>query len=131
MERVADEEAAEQGWFWNEQVGSYRPAGAMYCREGKVLIKDFDHVCPWTGTAIGHGNMLPFKLLSIYSSLKKRTTISLVQMQLRPQPMPKNQQHILQLVHDERTETRDPNYAVLVLYRAPLKLMSAGKMMQN
>mmetsp|Transcript_27382 Transcript_27382/g.46340 ORF Transcript_27382/g.46340 Transcript_27382/m.46340 type:complete len:239 (-) Transcript_27382:744-1460(-) len=38
MERVADEETAEQGWFWNEQVGSYRPAGAMYCREGKVSI---------------------------------------------------------------------------------------------
>lgn len=38
MERVDDLEAAEQGWFWNEQVGSYRPAGAMYCREGKVSI---------------------------------------------------------------------------------------------
>lgn len=36
MERVTEEQAAEQGWFWNEQVGSYRPAGAMYCREGKV-----------------------------------------------------------------------------------------------
>ena len=36
MERVTDEEAADNGWFWNEQVGSYRPAGAMYCRECKV-----------------------------------------------------------------------------------------------
>lgn len=36
LERVTDEEAAENGWFWNEQVGSYRPAGAMYCRETKV-----------------------------------------------------------------------------------------------
>mmetsp|Transcript_27381 Transcript_27381/g.46337 ORF Transcript_27381/g.46337 Transcript_27381/m.46337 type:complete len:277 (-) Transcript_27381:547-1377(-) len=62
MERVADEETAEQGWFWNEQVGSYRPAGAMYCREGKALIMDFDHVCPWTGTAIGRNNMLQFRL---------------------------------------------------------------------
>jgi len=42
MERVADEEAAEQGWFWNEQVGSYRPAGAMYCREGKVSFWRFN-----------------------------------------------------------------------------------------
>ena len=33
---ITDEEAAENGWFWNEQVGSYRPAGAMYCRETKV-----------------------------------------------------------------------------------------------
>lgn len=39
MERVTDEEAAENGWFWNEQVGSYRPAGAMYCRECKVSKK--------------------------------------------------------------------------------------------
>ncbi|EJK67352.1 hypothetical protein THAOC_11626, partial [Thalassiosira oceanica] len=26
MERVTDEEAADADWFWNEQVGSYRPA---------------------------------------------------------------------------------------------------------
>ncbi|KAL9179384.1 hypothetical protein ACHAXT_008674 [Thalassiosira profunda] len=62
MERVTDEEAAENGWFWNEQVGSYRPQGAMYCRECKALVHDYDHVCPWTGTAIGKGNMLPFKV---------------------------------------------------------------------
>ena len=62
MERVIDEEAAENGWFWNEQVGSYRPAGAMYCRECKALVHDYDHVCPWTGTAIGKGNMKPFKM---------------------------------------------------------------------
>lgn len=62
MERVTDEEAAENGWFWNEQVGSYRPAGAMYCRECKALVYDYDHVCPWTGTAIGKGNMVQFKL---------------------------------------------------------------------
>mmetsp|Transcript_11520 Transcript_11520/g.24556 ORF Transcript_11520/g.24556 Transcript_11520/m.24556 type:complete len:253 (+) Transcript_11520:158-916(+) len=62
MERVTDEEAAENGWFWNEQVGSYRPAGAMYCRECKALVHDYDHVCPWTGTAIGKGNMIPFKI---------------------------------------------------------------------
>lgn len=61
MERVTDEEAAENGWFWNEQVGSYRPAGAMYCRECKALVYDYDHVCPWTGTAIGKGNMRQFK----------------------------------------------------------------------
>jgi len=33
MERVTDEEAGEGGWFWNEQVGSFRPPGALYCRE--------------------------------------------------------------------------------------------------
>ena len=33
MERVTDEEAGQGGWFWNEQVGSFRPPGALYCRE--------------------------------------------------------------------------------------------------
>ena len=39
MERVTDEEAGEGGWFWNEQVGSYRPPGALYCRECGVRIR--------------------------------------------------------------------------------------------
>eukprot|EP00586_Coscinodiscus_wailesii_P012137 CAMPEP_0172497876 /NCGR_PEP_ID=MMETSP1066-20121228/106482_1 /TAXON_ID=671091 /ORGANISM="Coscinodiscus wailesii, Strain CCMP2513" /LENGTH=238 /DNA_ID=CAMNT_0013270895 /DNA_START=142 /DNA_END=855 /DNA_ORIENTATION=+ len=47
IERVTDEEAGHGGWFWNEQVGSFRPAGAMYCRECKALIQDYDHLCPW------------------------------------------------------------------------------------
>lgn len=38
MERVTDEEAGEGGWFWNEQVGSYRPPGALYCRECGVSM---------------------------------------------------------------------------------------------
>ena len=36
LERVTDEEAGHGGWFWNEQVGSFRPTGAMYSRECKV-----------------------------------------------------------------------------------------------
>eukprot|EP00527_Entomoneis_sp_CCMP2396_P008548 CAMPEP_0198152878 /NCGR_PEP_ID=MMETSP1443-20131203/61533_1 /TAXON_ID=186043 /ORGANISM="Entomoneis sp., Strain CCMP2396" /LENGTH=264 /DNA_ID=CAMNT_0043819015 /DNA_START=210 /DNA_END=1004 /DNA_ORIENTATION=+ len=62
LERVVDEEAGEGGWFWNEQVGSFRPPGALYCRECGVLIQDFDHTCPWTGTAIGRNNMFAFKV---------------------------------------------------------------------
>ena len=62
MERVTDEEATDADWFWNEQVGSYRPAKARYCRECQALVNDYDHVCPWTGTAIGKGNMRQFKL---------------------------------------------------------------------
>jgi len=61
VERVTDEEAGHGGWFWNEQVGSFRPPGALYCRECKVLIQDYDHLCPWTGTGIGRGNMFFFK----------------------------------------------------------------------
>lgn len=92
MERVTDEEAGQGGWFWNEQVGSFRPPGALYCRECgvsvsdsrsrscafssthtsfatnvrlKVLIQDYDHLCPWTGTGIGRGNMLAFKVFVV------------------------------------------------------------------
>ena len=36
MERITDEEAVEVNYIWNEQVGSYRPPGAMYCRECQV-----------------------------------------------------------------------------------------------
>ena len=39
-----DEEAGEGGWFWNEQVGSFRPPGALYCRECGVLVQDYDHL---------------------------------------------------------------------------------------
>ena len=38
MERVTDEEAGEGGWFWNEQVGSFRPPGALYCSECGVRM---------------------------------------------------------------------------------------------
>ncbi|GAX28594.1 hypothetical protein FisN_1Hh615 [Fistulifera solaris] len=65
MERVTDEEAGEGGWFWNEQVGSFRPPGALYCRECGVLIQDYDHLCPWTGTSIGKKNMWAFKTFVI------------------------------------------------------------------
>jgi len=50
MERVVDEEAGEGGWFWNEQVGSFRPPGALYCRECGVLIQEVRRSCVlWNG----------------------------------------------------------------------------------
>lgn len=63
MERVTDEEAGEGGWFWNEQVGSFRPPGALYCRECGVsqgecligywmvlLMHSFGQSTQWTKT---------------------------------------------------------------------------------
>ena len=78
LERVADEEAGQNGWFWNEQVRSFRPPGAMYCRECKALIQDYDHLCPWTGTGIGKGNMLAFKVFVVMVNLLCYTSIALV-----------------------------------------------------
>lgn len=31
----------------------------------QVLIEGYDHLCPWTGTGIGHGNMLAFKMFVV------------------------------------------------------------------
>lgn len=36
LERVTDEEANQAAFLWNEQVGSFRPPDALYCRECKV-----------------------------------------------------------------------------------------------
>lgn len=78
LERCTDEEAAESGWFWNEQCGSFRPSHATYCKELKVLIEDYDHVCPWTGTAIGKGNMLAFRFFLVFSNVLCYSTIAIV-----------------------------------------------------
>lgn len=78
MERVTDEEAGNAAFLWNEQVGSYRPPGAMYCRECQVLIRDYDHLCPWTGTAIGGSNMLAFKVFVVSVNLLCYGTIGIV-----------------------------------------------------
>jgi len=77
VERVTDEEAGNGGWFWNEQVGSFRPAGAMYCRECKALIQDYDHLCPWIGTGVGQGNALAFKLFIIFVNILCYVSIGL------------------------------------------------------
>merc|ERR1712194_512027 len=62
VERIIDEEACGAGFVWNEQVGSFRPADARYCGECKVMIDNYDHFCPWTGTGIGNNNMCCFKI---------------------------------------------------------------------
>ena len=44
-------------WIYSDQAETFRPRGAMYCSECNVIIEEYDHVCPWTGTGIGKGNM--------------------------------------------------------------------------
>ena len=34
----------------------------LHLSSPQALVYDYDHVCPWTGTAIGKGNMIPFKI---------------------------------------------------------------------
>lgn len=78
VEKIPDEEAGRMGWYWNEQTSSFRPPGAMYCRECKVLIQDFDHLCPWTGTGIGVGNMCAFKLFVVAINMLCYFSIGLI-----------------------------------------------------
>lgn len=44
-------------WIYSNQVNTWRPPGAIYCRDCGTVVEEFDHLCPWTGTAIGAGNM--------------------------------------------------------------------------
>lgn len=52
-------EPKDDTWIWSSQAESYRPPKAHFDRECAAVIEGFDHVCPWTGTAIGARNM-PF-----------------------------------------------------------------------
>ena len=71
MPRVTEQEQdqATNSFLWNEQVGSFRPPDALYCRECQVLIEDYDHLCPWTGTGIGKKNMWAFKAFVVSVNL--------------------------------------------------------------
>ena len=62
LKRHVEPPEGETGWKWNEQSQSYYPPGATYCRESQVLVHDYDHFCPWTGTTIAGGNMRYFTL---------------------------------------------------------------------
>jgi hypothetical protein len=55
-------EAPEPSWRWNDQAQTYRPPGAVYDSECGCVVEEFDHTCPWTGTAIGKSNMPCFKV---------------------------------------------------------------------
>mmetsp|Transcript_15829 Transcript_15829/g.43646 ORF Transcript_15829/g.43646 Transcript_15829/m.43646 type:complete len:334 (+) Transcript_15829:192-1193(+) len=62
-QRPPDESTEPQDnvWWWNDQAQSYRPPTARFDPESQCIIEDFDHVCPWVGTAIGQGNVFWFR----------------------------------------------------------------------
>ena len=47
-------------WVWDEAAQSYRPDSVQFCAESRVLVRDIDHFCPWTGTTIAGGNIRYF-----------------------------------------------------------------------
>lgn len=48
-------------WRWDDRVHSYIPRRASYDTDCALVIDEFDHTCPWTGTAIGRKNMPAFQ----------------------------------------------------------------------
>ena len=57
--------APDESWVWSDQALSYRPRNALYDPECAVVLEHFDHVCPWTGTAIAKKNMKWFWLFVV------------------------------------------------------------------
>ncbi len=53
---------SSSNWRWDDRVQSYVPRRAFYDPDCAVMVEDFDHTCPWTGTAIGKGNMPAFQV---------------------------------------------------------------------
>lgn len=53
--------STDTAWRWNEEALSYRPRDALYDPECACIIEEYDHTCPWTGTAIGKKNMFAFQ----------------------------------------------------------------------
>eukprot|EP01052_Picozoa_sp_SAG31_P003746 SAG31_NODE_147_length_22539_cov_37.073663_15_plen_360_part_00 len=54
-------------WFQERRTGRAwirKPidARATWCQESQVLVYDYDHFCPWTGTTIAGGNMRCFQV---------------------------------------------------------------------
>lgn len=44
-------------WNYSGQAQSFRPPNVIFCRESMLLIEDYDHFCPWSGTVIGGKNV--------------------------------------------------------------------------
>lgn len=74
----ADAEAAETGrrngkWVYNDQAASWKQPGTVYDRDVNALIEKYDHTCPFTGTAIGGGNIDEFHVFIMCVQVTART----------------------------------------------------------
>ncbi|GMI05874.1 hypothetical protein TrVE_jg393 [Triparma verrucosa] len=55
----------KEKWIFNDRCKSYRPRGALYCPQNDIIVEEYDHFCPWTGTSIGKNNMTAFKVFVV------------------------------------------------------------------
>ena len=51
-----------EDWTYSGQAASFRPPKVIFCKETELLIRGYDHFCPWSGTVIGEGNLSYFNL---------------------------------------------------------------------
>lgn len=65
-------------WIWNDRVKSYRPRGGLYCDTNDVVVVNYDHFCPWTGTSIGGRNMAAFKAFVISVNVLCYGTVGII-----------------------------------------------------
>jgi len=65
-ENPADEGNArdKKKWAWDDRTKSWRSITARYAADCNVLVDEYDHTCPWTGTAIGRGNIFYFYMFT-------------------------------------------------------------------
>jgi len=58
VERVTSKPPASDGghWSWSDQAMTFRPPRSQYCSWCLCIFEEFDHTCPWTGTAIAKRN---------------------------------------------------------------------------
>jgi hypothetical protein len=54
--------ADEDPWIWNDQAHTFRPKHARFDPEIQAVVNHYDHFCPWTGTAIGAGQLFWFRV---------------------------------------------------------------------
>ena len=65
-------------WTWNDQARTFKPPGARYCPIADAVFEDFDHTCPWTGTAIAKGNIGSFRFFIVALQFLFYSTIAVL-----------------------------------------------------
>ena len=77
-ENVSTDNVDRSKWIWNDRVKSFRPRGGLYCDTNDVVVEEYDHFCPWTGTSIGGGNMTAFKIFVVSVNALCYVTVGVV-----------------------------------------------------
>ena len=75
--RGGHDSTRRDNWI-STQARTYKPPGARYCDWCNAVFYEFDHTCPWTGTAIARNNMRSFRSFVALVQLELWCTIAVV-----------------------------------------------------